>query len=298
MDIFELASGSIVGRDHVGRGNVLKGLNNQDGHSLLLPGENPGLFGAVVCDGCGSGEKSEVGAAMGPDLLLTLATRLYPRYQPAPGSYETDPLSPDFWTSLHALGLAEIDRMIRAQLRPGRSYRQVLEEKFRFTVCGVLIDPQIGAWIFYDADGVYAINGRVTVIESRDLDPQGRNVPSYWVYALDKGNEFYSQVKRTAFKVVFQPIADLESVLVGTDGVADLIRIADQNLPGKQDQTVGPLSQFWTEARYFDPEMPGEIHLRLRMINREPSDFAQGKRHAGLLHDDTTLAVVRRHTST
>lgn len=295
METFQLASGSIVGRDHAGRGNVLKGLNNQDGHSLLLPSENPRLFGVVVTDGCGSGEKSEVGAAVGPDLLLKIAAELYPAHQPMPGDYAEDPLPRDFWTSLRAHGLLEISNMIHAQLRPGRTFKEVLEEKYRFTVFGALVDPNVGAWIFYDADGVYAINGEVTTVESSDLDPDGRNVPSYWTYALEPTNEFYRQPERTSFKVVYVPIAELDSILVGTDGVADLISVAETDLPGKSGKPVGPLSQFWTDDRYFDPQMPGKIHLQLRMVNREPLNTSGGGRHAGLLRDDTTLGVIRRH---
>jgi len=51
---FEYASGSIIGRNH-----VLAGKNNQDAYHISV---NERFIAVVVCDGCGSGKHSEVGA--------------------------------------------------------------------------------------------------------------------------------------------------------------------------------------------------------------------------------------------
>src|SRR5262249_52357565 len=67
-DLFEVAAGSIPGRDHLGRGNLLIGRNNQDAYAWSCQDE--GLV-AVVCDGCGSSSHSDIGATLGARRLVT-----------------------------------------------------------------------------------------------------------------------------------------------------------------------------------------------------------------------------------
>jgi hypothetical protein len=59
---------------------------------------------------------------------------------------------------------------------------------------------------------------------------------------------------------------------------------------------VGPLSQFWTDDRYF--ANPDALRRRLTLINRESvrADFESRRlvRTPGLLPDDTTVVVLRR----
>ena len=57
VDYFEYAIGSIIGRNH-----VLAGKNNQDAYRIVA---NEKFIIAVMCDGCGSGKHSEVGAKLG-----------------------------------------------------------------------------------------------------------------------------------------------------------------------------------------------------------------------------------------
>ena len=66
-DLFEIAGGSVAGRSH-----VLAGKGNQDAYHWSV--EERSLV-AVVCDGCGSGAESEVGAALGARLLVAEAAR-------------------------------------------------------------------------------------------------------------------------------------------------------------------------------------------------------------------------------
>ena len=65
---FEVAGGSVAGHAH-----VVARRNNQDAFCWASDGD--GLV-AVVCDGCGSGPHSEVGAQVGSRLLVQAATRL------------------------------------------------------------------------------------------------------------------------------------------------------------------------------------------------------------------------------
>ncbi|MBI4142843.1 hypothetical protein HY480_03150 [Candidatus Uhrbacteria bacterium] len=87
----------------------------------------------------------------------------------------------------------------------------------------------------------------------------------------------------------------VHSILLGTDGVVDLIVAANRNIPGK-DELVGPLAQFWTEDRYF--KNPDMIRRRLTIINRDVVgwDAARGciDTQRGLLPDDAALVAIRR----
>jgi len=57
LDVFEVAFGSVIGRNH-----VLGGKNNQDALRVI---QKPGATIAVVCDGSSSGIFSEFGAQLG-----------------------------------------------------------------------------------------------------------------------------------------------------------------------------------------------------------------------------------------
>ena len=87
-------------------------------------------------------------------------------------------------------------------------------------------------------------------------------------------------------------IEELETFLIGSDGVLDLRDATDQTLPGSSEQ-IGPLSQFWSEDRYFTKS---GIRKRLaRMQSRQLNhSLPGGPIDEGRLRDDTTLIVGRR----
>src|SRR5437870_4341808 len=64
---WQLAGGSVVGRHH-----RTAGRNNQDAYGCLA---EPHCLVAVVCDGCGSGAHSEVGAGLAAPLLAHALAR-------------------------------------------------------------------------------------------------------------------------------------------------------------------------------------------------------------------------------
>ena len=58
---FEVAGGTVIGTDHLAVGRP-----NQDAYAFRAEGR---CLAAVVCDGCGSGARTEVGAALGARLV-------------------------------------------------------------------------------------------------------------------------------------------------------------------------------------------------------------------------------------
>ncbi|MCL1470218.1 protein phosphatase 2C domain-containing protein [Argonema antarcticum] len=259
---FELAAGSVKGTEHQRLGK-----NNQDGYySINLQGKN---LIAVVCDGCGSGQHSEVGAKIGARLLVETIRRSLPYRE-------------GFWQDIHAKVLMQLRNFAQGF---GDNLADIVNDYFLFTVVGILIIPE-GAFIFAIGDGVFAINREVV-----QLGPYANNAPPYLGYGiLDEVNQNWQfQVHRTL------PISEVKSILIGTDGVSGLIKSESLNLPGKSEM-VGEISQFWREDRYFMNS--DNIRRRLSLINREVTypnwEERSLLKQGGLLPDDTTLLVIRR----
>jgi hypothetical protein len=162
----------------------------------------------------------------------------------------------------------------------GPDYEQTLGDFFLFTIVGVVVTRTL-ALVFSLGDGLYVLNGSIT-----RLGPFPDNTPPYLVYGLVESSlpPFFHDL--LTFQVhALCPAAAVESVLIGTDGVADLQRIADHPLPGSTE-LVGPLEQFWLEDRYF--RNADLVRRRLARANIRLDDAG------GELADDTTLVVLRR----
>ncbi len=246
---FDIAAASVLGREHARAGR-----NNQD--ALCVRGSEHGLV-AVVADGCGSQPCSELGAQLGARRLAQAAlVRL------AEGErVDEDSFLP---------GLREDVLCLLGELR-GELGRDAVGD-FLFTVVGAVVTPS-RTLVFSAGDGVWALNGEV-----HPLGPFPGNAPPYLAYALLRGEDV------TLAPLALVPTEDVHALLLGTDGAADLARLA------------GPLSQFWTEDRYFSN--PDALRRKLALLNRESvrADFAAHRlvRTPGLLPDDTTLVVLRR----
>lgn len=255
--LYEAAGGSVAGRSH-----VLAGRANQDAYAWTE--EGPALC-AAVCDGCSAAAGSGAGALLGARLVAgAVAARM------ARGG---DPSAPRFWEEANAEILGRLRTV--AETVGGREW-------LLFTVVGAAVGPA-RACLFAAGDGLVAWNGGVTV-----LGPYPGNEPPYLAYALE-GGPVRLEILRSG------PVEELESLLVGSDGVSDLACAADRAMPGGSGP-VGPLEQFWREDRYF--RNPDALRRRLALANREivRLDRASGTlvREGGLLPDDTTLVVVRR----
>ncbi|MDJ0703684.1 MAG: protein phosphatase 2C domain-containing protein [Leptolyngbyaceae cyanobacterium MO_188.B28] len=271
---FEVAAGSILGRDH-----LRVGKNNQDAFSWISR-EHVTL--AIVCDGCGSGAASEVGAQIGAQLIIEAIAQQLEVFDSI--------ATADFWRTLHQEVLSRLQSIVLSLRGPSW---QTIRDYLLFTVVGGLITPETTV-VFGLGDGVFALNGEV-----QTLGPFPDNAPPYLAYGLTAAAPMEQTPSPLQFQVYRQiPTDTLESLLLGSDGVADLMAAAARSLPGSTD-TVGPLSQFWQCDRYFANSHA--VRRRLALINREvvrPNWQArQLTRHVGLLPDDTTLVTIRRRSA-
>ena len=229
---------------------------------------------AVVCDGCGSGKHSEVGAQIGARLMIEAMSRAM--QGPAHA----------FWDRVRQDVLAQLCCL--AEQLGGNFPSQC--RTISFTVVGALLTPW-RTFCFSLGDGVMVVNGDQIL-----LGPFPDNAPPYLAYTLLDSHHCRSSVFSHEFQIQrLLPTMAVQSIVLGTDGLATFRQAATYPLPGKQ-AAVGPLQQFWQEERYFTN--PDAIRRTLALVNREviqPNWQAQRlERHAGLLSDDTTLVVIRR----
>ncbi len=266
-----VAGGSIPGADHAMPGKP-GWINNHDAYAVRI---DERTIVAVVCDGCGSGKHSEVGAKIASELfaenISTYARRLLD------GNPATKFTQEKFWHRIEQQITSYLTVLSGAM---GESVTQVVDNFFLFTLIGVLVTEN-EAYIFSIVDWVYAINGDVRI-----LGPFPKNEPPYIMYALT-GSSLTSDMLKIKVNYVV-PTTSLESILIGSDGVSYFLDAEEYILPG--GGVVGPLSQFWENDLYL--KNPDAIRRRLAIINKEVVDEKRIK--GGPLKDDTTLIVVKK----
>lgn len=276
-NLFKIAVGSITGRNH-----IQSGKNNQDAYYYI---SNELITIAIVCDGCGSGKHSEVGAKLGARILVeTIAFYLH---------QDDAIIDAIFWQQvedsmvkkLQEIALSFIsDNYLQDKSVAEKVLSMVVNDYFLFTVVGVLI-TKFETIIFSIGDGVMGINGMV-----KPIGVKYNNVPSYLGYSLCGHPEWVQWEIQTQL-----PTTQVKNLFIGTDGVNDLIEAENKNIPSKEEK-IGNISQFWQQERYF--RNPDLIRRRLSLINKEfIKPNWQGhylSRQSGLLPDDTTLLVMSK----
>ena len=282
---FEIAGGSIVGRDHVGGKEILLGKNSHD--AFIMQGTPDECLIGLVCDGSGSKPHSEVGAKIGANLLATNIRQLYPRF--ARGIGPDQPLPDEFFERVRQDTLATI-RGLALSMTGDASLSKTVENYFYFSTLGFLITKP-WTYVFGIGDGTYLVNG----VERR-LEPEEGNKPPYMSYQL-LDNEFSRDKPHLLRFKVHETLRtfDVDSLLIGSDGVGQLIDFQEREIPGMDGKLVGPASQFWTQDKFF--KNPDAIRRRLSLINRQQwwsGAKASATCQDRLLEDDTTLVVARR----
>ncbi len=115
------------------------------------------------------------------------------------------------------------------------------------------------------------------------LGPFPGNAPPYLGYALIDSAIDPMLLRFNVFATM--PTEQLQSFLLGTDGVEDLVQLWDTILPN--GKPIGVIDRLWEEDRFFtNPDM---LRRHLALVNG-----GIDHRHPGGLTDDTTAVVGRR----
>ncbi len=269
---FEIAGGTVAGRDHVRTG--------KNAHDAYAWSNHQDITDAVVCDGCGSEEHSEVGAKIGAKIVLDSLLR---HFRAAPELFK--------YANMPNPGLKLVKRSILTRIQylaetMAGNYSKNVSEYFLFTILAAVLDRDSGqAYILGCGDGVFYVDGIPTTI------PSPNNAPSYLAYDLVETN----QASPDLGIFWMGALETVQNLLIGTDGLSDLARSFDKPIPGKEEK-IGPVSQFWEKDGFF--RNPFMIGHRLALINRsiQKVDWekkAMSEAH-GPLRDDTTLIAIRR----
>lgn len=264
---FAFAGGSVLGTDHRRTGR-----NNQDAWRFVTAER---AFAAIVCDGCGSHPDSEVGAKLG---VRMLAQRFLQQALRDPQNFVEHLLDPLLDT---VLALQQIVGAV------GISSSELVYDGLLFTFVAVVASAEVTA-CFAIGDGVAFLNGvRLPFATYAD------NAPPYLGYAMT--GDALKRLRRDLAVLQILPTKDLNSFLIGTDGVSDLIEAEALTIPGRPE-LVGPIRRWWEEDRFF--RNPDQARRTLSLVNQETLSFdwleRTHQKHSGRLTDDTTLIVGRR----
>jgi hypothetical protein len=289
---FESASGSMAGRRHTGEGSSFVGASNQD-HVVVR--QTPDSIVAVVADGCGSGggtdvsdSHNETAAHVCTWITVSTILRLLS---------DTDSGAPAWWERIDAELVRRLAVTAEAMFGPEELHTPeerllLIENNLLCTLVGALVTSRL-THIFAYGDGVYRLNGKLV-----ELQPLQFNEPAYLAYRLLSPEMFPHQAQCRLQVVESVPTEMLRTLLLGTDGVREIVAQEASPIPGTQE-AVGPLSQLFCRDAFF--QSPVALTLWLRRLNREVIRLqspASGKpallHQPGLVKDDVALALIRR----
>ena len=252
--------------------------NNQDAYHWVH-GRNCSF--AVVCDGCSSGKHSEVGAQLVSralsEIVISMADLVLDDSLDAIFGNE-------FWQQVEQSLLEYIKETARPM---GKSMSQTINDFWLCTIVSALITP-LSTYVATVGDGCYSVNGQI-----HHLKPGVMNSPTYLAYQITGTTLQLTDPDSLKLRVHNAYDTDgINSLILASDGIDDLIKHADSNLPGKAER-IGPLAQFTAERFFLNPD---NVRRRLALIGLET--VRDSMIVSSPLTDDTTLIVIRRHPAT
>jgi hypothetical protein len=189
---WQLATAAVTGARHLRAAR-----NGQDAVSAWLGDDAAAV---VVCDGCGSGASSELGALLGARLVMgALARRL------ARGAAAGDEAT---WRGVRDEVAGELAQVLE---RLGGDRDEALGDALLFTIVAAAVTrDEVAVWAL--GDGAYALIGASPRV--RVLGPFADNAPPYLAYDL------VGDAREARLEVV--SATSCTGVVVATDGASDL----------------------------------------------------------------------------
>lgn len=277
--MLQSAHGTIVGRNHLAVGKVLIGKNNQDATAIfrrraLRPDatSRTDWFVGVICDGCGSGDHSELGAQLGARLMArSFLEQIIHDYRPShPRFMEFTRL--EIQSQLHAMAMAV-----------GGNLKQFVEDALLFSTIGVIyMDGYY--WVFSLGDGILVANGQIVAPKYEN------NAPPYLMYSIT-GSSLPPEALQ--FQIIAEGhLAEGQGLMIGSDGLLDVVKSEGKKLPGSDDTVINVESFIHNDDFYNNADA---VTRYLRRMNGEATRVVDGRlqREFGLLPDDTTLLMIR-----
>jgi hypothetical protein len=257
----DVAAATVIGRNHRRADRPC-----QDAHAVR---RSRAATVVAVCDGCGSGGHSELGARLGAHLFTAaLLVRL-------DGGAAVD--DPRVWRAACDEVLDRLAELVPV-LAPDRDAGAAIAEHLLFTLLAAAVTPD-GAAILAVGDGIVIVDGDVRVLEAAD------DAPAYLGYELVGPPQ----------PVVVTAAPAARAIVLATDGARPLLDHAGAPLPAGRG-TVLDLVAACADDRLF--RNPDALRRRLAVASQEvvDVDWTAGRlvRTGGLLTDDTTVVAIRR----
>jgi hypothetical protein len=293
QNTFQLCAEKICGPGHTLTASLYLGGHGKDAFAV---GRGDPLV-LVVCDGTtyGSAEgeefglesRNELGALFGCQVLMQRLRRAYERCGMNADGAMWRRAAADLLIRLRLAAQA----MAGGDLRdlPLRQREELVLEHFCFTAIAAVIDAATTE-IAAIGDGFVAING-----ELKELTSVVKNEPDCIGSALLLDDKT-AVPPEVAFQTVAHiPTADLQSLLLATDGLQYLIRNERRLVPGTQWE-LGPAAQLWEDEYFFNDPTSALRWLRGLCTTRSARvpGFAQRPVDTPLLHDDLAFISLRR----
>lgn len=285
MKKIQFASATVLGREHARAGK-----NCQDATHTVLTDK---AAVAVVCDGCGSGSRSEVGAQLGGRILANVVACHTSSWDRAKGAaFDGGPFPMSVWEDIRKETLLLLKTRIMHAVDPlvsdvPWSKSGFVNDHLLFSIVGMAANHN-GAAFFAIGDGYFAINGELI-----SLGPFPGNAPPYLAYGLVETTDGKAAPKFDIVRTM--PLEELKSFLLATDGLGDLIAAVDKQrlLPGNQ-APVPPLNSLWENEAYF--KNADALRRLLALANAEKTVLKDGQlvHRLGLLSDDTGIITGRQ----
>lgn len=200
MSLFNLKAGSVPGKDH-----LFRQANCQDKYRWASFEFEGKLYQAgIVCDGCGSAEQSEVGAALLAEFGVAELERLIEQ------GFSLEELPEELYRSCLKF-LKELSCLVVGEkASPGRA-TEFIGRYLLATVLGFVMSEE-QTLIFAAGDGLIIVNDQ---LENRDE----ANRPNYLAYGLLEPAQLASPTPlRQRFDSRLLPTATVERLAVWTDG--------------------------------------------------------------------------------
>lgn len=255
MSTMRVAAAAVTGARHLRTAR-----NGQDAAAAWSEDD---MAVVVVCDGCGSGQSSEVGARLGAQLVVNaVRARLVAGQSPA---------DPTLWTAVREEVAGALTTFVdalhdRSSTSNDQARReQLIHDHFLFTIVVAAVrGVDVAVWAI--GDGTYAIGDREQV-----LGPFPDNQPPYLAYDLLGAPPPAHFVTTTVVR---------GCVIVATDGVAEL----------GLDALGGPAER---ERFLVHPDaLRRRLALLARANERVDWDERRIERVPALLQDDGAVGMI------
>lgn len=243
---------------------------------------------ATVCDGCSDSVASEVGS----NLICRIFNARMAEYIEGlvREIYVQEDIFLPVQDALEEVRVKCIEDILAISSKLDKNHLVGIKDFFLSTIVSVIITREI-TFVCSIGDGIVFING-----EPYEIGPFVDNEPPYIAYGAVDPNKVKVAKELYRFNLVKSlPTNEFHSVLIGSDGVEDVIKSEFTFMPGK-GEVVGNVSQFWTHDNYFANKSLLGRKLNLYNTDSRKIDW-EGKRmihEKGLLHDDTTIIAIRR----